>query len=172
MKKMIAILLIFGFCIGLFSCTKEKEPAGDFSFTLVWGCYGISSYDSRTGKLIKTSHATRPEDYITEFYLTEEQMAEIGSLLQKLDLESYPDEYDPHLTEDGQTTTSRPSMDLILTLQWDGKTKTVVCRETALQYTSRVKKGNDFLQTCKTIIDMLTDSDEWKALPPYEFIYD
>ncbi|MBQ8496802.1 MAG: hypothetical protein IJ489_05015 [Clostridia bacterium] len=174
MKKSIAIFLLICFLMGLGSCTKDEtqEPVGDFTFTLVWGCYGISSYDSATGKLVKTSHATHPEDYVTNFYLTEEQMAEISALLQELDLESYPDEYDPHLTEDGQTTRSDPSMDLILTLQWDGKTKTVACRETALHYTSRVKKGNGFLQTCKTIIDMLTASEEWKSLPPYEFLYD
>lgn len=174
MKKCIVIFLVICFLVGICACaeTKENEPVGDFAFTLVWDCYGISSYDSATGKLVKTSHATHPEDYVTDFYLSEEQMEEIGTLLQALDLESYPDEYDPHLTEDGQTTTSRPSMDLVLTLQWDGKTKAVACRDTALQYTSRVEKGNDLLQACKTIIDMLTASEEWKALPPYEFLYD
>ena len=45
-----------------------------FSFSLVWDCYGVSSYDSETGRLIKTTDATNPEDYITHCELTEEQM--------------------------------------------------------------------------------------------------
>lgn len=174
MKKMVAIFLILSFCICLCACkeAKMRESVDDFNFTLVWGCYGISSYDSKTGKLVKTTDATRPKDYVTTLALSEEQMKQIGDILFSLALESYPDEYDPHLTENGQTTTSRPSMDLILTVEWNGKKKTIACRETSLQYTSRVEKGNNFLQACKTIIDILTSSEEWKALPAYEFLYD
>ena len=43
-----------------------------FSFSLVWNCYGVSSYDSETGRLIKTTDATNPEDYITHCELTED----------------------------------------------------------------------------------------------------
>lgn len=171
---MIAIFLILSFSICFCACTKDeiRDPSGDFSFTLVWGCYGISSYDSKTERLVKTTDATHPKDYVTTLALNEEQMKQIGEILFSLDLESYPDEYDPHLMEDGQTMTSRPSMDLILTVEFEGKTKTIACRETSLQYTSRVEKGNAFLQACKTIIDMLTSSEEWEALPEYEFLYD
>ena len=63
-------------------------------------------------------------------------------------------------------------MDLILTVEMNGEVKTVACRDIALQYTSRVKKGNALLQTCKQMIDQLTATEEWRALPNYEFLYD
>jgi hypothetical protein len=175
MKRWIAVFCLCAMILTVFCACAEKpseKPAGDFSFTLVWGCYGISSYDSKTGKLVKTNHATHPEDYVTTFYFTEAELAEIEALLSALDLKNYPDEYDPHLTEDGQTTLSSPSMDLILTVEMNGEVKTVACRDIALQYTSRVKKGNALLQTCKQMIDQLTATEEWRALPDYEFLYD
>lgn len=176
MKRMIATLCLVCLLVSLCACGEQAPkgplPEPDFHFSLVWGCYGISSYDSETGKLVKTTDATHPEDYVTEFHLTAAQTEEIGALLSALDVESYPDVYDPHLTEDGQTTVSCPSMDLILTVKWDGKTKTIACRDTSVFYTSRVEKGNAFLQTCKTIVDMLTETDAWKALPDYEVLYE
>lgn len=176
MKRMIAVFCLVCLLASLCACGARK-PKGplydpDFHFSLVWGCYGISSYDSRTGKLVKTTDATDPEEYVTTFYLTKEEMETIGEWLVSLDPESYPDEYDPHLTENGETALSSPSMTLILTVEMNGESKTIACRETALQYTSRVEKGNAFLQTCKKIVDMLTSSEAWKALPEYEFLYD
>ena len=169
MKK---IVLLFVFAFVFCSCQSAKKPTeNDFAFSLVWGCYGIRSYDSATGKLVKTSHATHPENYVTTLYLDEEQMREIYALIESIDLDSYPDEYDPHLTEDGQTTMSKPSMDLILTVEKDNVKKQVACRETSLGYTSLVGKGNDFLQVCKKIRDILMETEEWKALPDYEFLY-
>ena len=52
----------------------------DFSFSLVWNCYGISSYDSQTGKLVKTTDATNPKDYITYYQLTDEDKEYIYNL--------------------------------------------------------------------------------------------
>ena len=34
------------------------------------------------------------------------------------------------------------------------------------------KKGQKFLSVCKAIEEILTGSEEWKALPEYEFLYD
>lgn len=176
MKRMIATLCLVCLLVSLCACGEQAPkgplPEPDFHFSLVWGCYGISSYDSETGKLVKTTDATHPEDYVTTFHFSEEALAEICALFSALELESYPDIYDPHLQTDGETLMSSPSMDLILTVEINGKTKTVAASGTALQYTSRVKKGNDFLQACKTIVDMLTESDAWKALPDYEVLYE
>ena len=70
----------------------DKE---EFSFSLTWGCYGVSSYDSKTGKLIKTTDATNPEDYVTDYQLTDEDKEYFYDLISLLDINSYPDEYDP-----------------------------------------------------------------------------
>lgn len=140
----------------------------NLSFSLTWNTYGISSYDSATGKLVKTSDATNPEDYITTLELDGQQMFAIWELLWELDIETYPDEYDPH----GGGLSSDPSMTLILTLRDGDKVKTVRAEDIALTYESNDPKGQKFLDTCKGIRDILTATEEWKALPEYEFFYD
>ena len=35
-----------------------------------------------------------------------------------------------------------------------------------------VEKGQAFLDTCSAISNMLTETEEWKALPPYETLYE
>jgi len=153
-----------------------KEEAGvssvsanypNYSFSLTWNTYGISSYDSNTGILIKTSDATNPKDYTTNLKLTEQQCSGIWKLIKGLDIESYPDEYNPH-----GNGVSTPYMTLILSVKADGIDKTITVKETMLSYEADNEKGQKFLDTCKGIRDILTATEEWKALPEYEFFYD
>ena len=153
-----------------------KEEAGaasvstnypNFSFSLTWNTYGISSYDSKTGTLIKTSDATNPKEYTTNLKLTEQQYSAVWKLIKGLDIESYPDEYNPH--GNGAST---PYMTLILSVKADRIDKTITVKETMLSYEADNKKGQKFLDTCKGIRDILTATEEWKALPEYEFFYD
>lgn len=153
-----------------------KEKAGvssvstnypNYSFSLMWNTYGISSYDSKTGTLIKTSDATNPKEYTTNLKLTEQQYSAIWKLIKGLDIESYPDEYNPH-----GNGVSTPYMTLILSVKADGIDKTITVKETMLSYEADNKKGQKFLDTCKGIRDILTATEEWKALPEYEFFYD
>lgn len=152
----------------------EMQPIDDtaaevaFSFSLTWNTYGISSYDSVTGKLVKTTDATEPERYVTSYKLTEEQREEIYALIEKLDIVSYPDVYDPH---NGKLV-SEPSMTLILSVKADSLEKTVRAEGIALTYEAENRKGQRFLEVCKSIRDILVETDEWKALPEYEFFYD
>ena len=85
-----------------------------------------------------------------------------------MDIETYPDEYNPH----GNGLASKPSMTLILTLRDGDNVKTVRAENIALSYESDDPKGQKFLDTCKGIRDILTATEEWKALPEYEFFYD
>ena len=63
-------------------------------------------------------------------------------------------------------------MTLILSVKADGIDKTITVKETMLSYETNNKKGQKFLDTCKGIRDILTTTEEWKALPEYEFFYD
>lgn len=145
----------------------EKMPE-DFSFALTWGCYGISSYDSTSGILVKTTHATHPEDYVTSYELPEEVKNQIYDEIRVLDPVSYPDVYDP---QEGGLMSS-PSMTLILTVCANGKEKTIKAVSIACTYKSEDEKGQLFLSTCKAIETILTETEEWKALPEYEFFYE
>ena len=139
----------------------------NYSFSLTWGTYGISSYDSKTGTLIKTKDATNPKDYTTNLKLTEQQYSAIWKLIKSLDIDSYPDKYNPH--KNGAST---PYMTLILSVKSDDIDKTVTVEETILSYDANNKKGQKFLDVCKGIEEILTETSEWKSLPEYEFLYD
>ena len=142
------------------------EIPEDFSFALVWNCYGISSYDSQTGKLVKATDATNPEDYITYYQLTDEDKEYIYNLLVSLDAKSYPDIYDP------KSGMSEPPMTLILTVRENGEVKTIKAENISLTFKSEDEKGQVFLSVCGEICRLLTTTDEWKALPAYEKLYE
>ena len=145
----------------------RTDVPDNLSFALTWNTYGISSYDSATGKLIKTTGATNPEDYITVLKLDETRLLEIWKLLCELDIETYPDEYCPH----GKGLSSKPSMTLILTVRDGDKVKTVRAENIVSSYECDNPKGQKFLDTCKGIRDILIATEEWKALPECEFFY-
>ena len=154
-------------------CVQEMEKVvdesavpEDFYFKLTWNCYGVSSYNSQTGKLIKTTDATNPGDYVTEYRLTHEDEVYFYKLLDYLNASSYPDVYNPN---DGM---SEPSMTLILTVHANGETKTIKAENIQVSYTSPDAKGQKFLSVCKKISERLTATDEWRALPEYEVLYD
>ncbi len=139
----------------------------NFSFSLTWNCYGVSSYDSKTGRLVKTTDATHPEDYVTEAFLTDEQLTKVYNLISEMEVSSYPDEYNPH-----GNAASKPPMTLILSVDMGDTEKTISAKNIAISYETNNEKGQTFLTACKTIIDMLENTEEWKALPEYEFFYD
>ncbi len=138
-----------------------------FEFSLTWDCNGISSYDSETGRLIKTNDATVPSDYTTTYKLTDSQKRQIYSLILSLDVTSYPDKYDPN-----EALRTSPSMTLILSVKTDILQKTVSAENIALSYEADNARGQRFLSVCEEIKNILTETEEWKALPEYEFFYD
>ena len=154
----------------LVSCGKKllpEERPDDFSFSLVWGAYGTSSYDSRTGKLVKTTDATNPEDYVTYLRLSDETLDYFYRLLRDLDVEDYPDEYDPD-----PHTMCTPSSALTVTVRAGGKTKVVKVDDMAASPIAFIGKSKKYIEACTTIRDFLMSTAEWKALPEYEFFYD
>lgn len=172
MKKrgLIAVLLFAILCSACTNVKKSetnKSSMEDFYFRLTWGCYGISSYDSETGKLVKTKDATHLEDYITNYKLTDEELEEIYDLIEELDVETYPDYYNPNEGE-----MSSPTMTLILVVNTGDGEKMIAAKDIAISYNSKDRKGQKFLDACKTIRDILIETKEWKALPEYEFLYD
>ena len=172
MKKFMAFILVLIFVLSMAGCGVE-EPINnptvvpeDFAVALTWNCYGVSSYDSQTGKLVKTTDASNPDDYVTYYQLTNQDKEYIYSLIAPLDISSYPEEYDP------QNGMSEPSMTLILTVYCNGIQKTIKAENIALSFTSEDEKGQAFLSVCEAICNRLTATEEWKALPDYENFYE
>ncbi len=169
MKRTLSFILasmVLLFCLtGCNSTSLPKEP-DEFSFSLTWGTYGISSYNSTTGELVKTNDTTRPEDYITTYHLSEDELDTIYALIRKLDIESYPDIYDPN-----PGTGTEPPATIILEVHTKDVDKTITAKDIAMGYDANNNKGQKFLETVKAIKDILIETDEWKAFPEYEFFY-
>ena len=138
----------------------------DFSFSFSWDVNGNSSYDSSTGKLVKTTVATNPDDYITNYQLTEEDKIYIYNLITELDVNSYPDMYNPN-----NGMMSKPSMTLVLKVRMDGVEKIIQAKSINFSFVSKDSKGQKFLSVCEAIRDRLIATEEWKALPDYEYVY-
>ena len=164
MKKLIIALLIITAAF-LPSCRQDSTIPPDFEFTLIWDVCGISSYDSAVGRLVKESAATVPEDYITTLILSGEQRENIRGILNDLDISKYPSKYDPC-----SGSLSTPSQTIILSVMYRGKTHTIECRGIAFE--AKEEKGQAFFDACDAITSILVSTEEWKALPDYEHLYE
>ena len=174
-KRLFAVLLM-GIVMFTTGCTaKETELPEDYSFSLTWGVYGVSSYDSSTGKLVKTTDATKPEDYETTYMLTEAEQEEIRELLSNLDLKAYPEMYDPfNAPNSEQKVMTCPSQDIILVVNLGDEIVEIKAIDIALSGTASGYNSDarEFLKAVERIKDILFATDEWQALPEYEFLYD
>ena len=170
MRKITAILMCLFLVFALSACQSgktSKAALDSFSFSLTWNCNGDSSYDSESGKLIKLKNTTNIEDYTTIYQLTDEQKQEIYDLIMELDVNSYPNVYDPY---EGEVHTS-PSRNLILSVKTDTIQKTIRAVGIAVEEKANNEKGQKFLDVCEAIRDILTSTDEWEALPE-GFLYE
>ena len=148
----------------------------DFAFRFTWGCYGVSSYDSESERLVKTSDSTHPEDYVTSLGLDGQQRRRAWLLLSQLDWAGYPAEYDPYNAPDSDSrVASEPSQDLVLWFRAQGEEHSVSCRGICLEgggIQGYDAKARTFLQVCDRLTELLTGTPEWQALPDYEFYYE
>lgn len=151
-----------------FGSPADYMEVVDFSFSLTWGTFGISSYDSKTGKLVKTDDISPNDDYVATHYLTPQEKLKIFSIIEALDVYSYPDEYNPTLG-----IGSNPYQTLILSVHKapDYIPKTITAREVAFSDATS-EKGQKFMDACDAIEDILENTEEWKALPDYPYLYD
>lgn len=176
-KKLASLLLILAIAAALASCGRTVEGVpDDFSFSIVWGVFGISSYDSKTGKLQKTKDATDVERYTAYVKLTDEELRTVCRLLcSDIDLDEYPDSYDPFNAPDAETKiATEPNETIIITVTENGRTKTVRCVGIALAGFSacRDDASRAFLASERAVVELLTSHPAWRAFPDYEFYYE
>ena len=138
----------------------------EFDFSLTWGTFGISSYDSKTGCLVKTDDAPNVEDFTTTYFLTPREKLKVYKTVRELNMTSYPEEYNPTAG-----IGSDPYQTLILSVEINATNIKITANEVALGDATS-EKGQRFMDACKTISDILKNTDEWKALPDYPYLYD
>ena len=160
----------------LYPETSDIELPEDFSFSIIWGTYGISSYDSQSGKLVKAKDATDVSKYTTFVKMSKgELQAVYRSLFLDIDITKYPEFYDPFNAPDAEVKmVSEPNQTIIITATANGRTKTVTCN--AIAFGSLQDCFSDearaFLTAKQEIVNLITSFPEWKAFPEYEFFYE
>ena len=137
----------------------------EFEFSLTWGIFGHSSYDSKTGCLVKTDDVSNVEDFTTTYFLTPQEKLKIYKTVRDIEITSYPDEYNPT-----EGIGSDPYETLILSAKINDISKTVTANQVALDDATS-EKGKRFMDACDTISDILENMDEWKALPENPNVY-
>ena len=155
------------------SCSSSSAPSfpvaqEDFYFVLTWGVQLDSSYDSRTGTLIKTKYVRerKPEEYITTYQYP--NINEIYEMAKSINVYSYADDYYPY--EGSQIMTS-PSVDYVFEIN----DKTIASNDCPMLYEipeGVTERGKKYLALILTIKNTLITSDEWKAMPDFEILYD
>ena len=164
---LIALILLCDLCGCNASTSRPTETPPDCSFSVTWGTFGISSYDSQTGKLIKTTDATNPNDYVTTYHLSQKELDTVYQLIRDLDVAKYDDQFSP-----SDFNGSDPYLTLSLTVRTGKINKTVQAIEVADYRDANNAKAQKYLDTVKAIKDILIETDAWKALPDYEVFYD
>ena len=190
MKKATALLICFFFVFGCIGCgtipqhsdpdssvdRSEIELPEDFSFSIVWGTYGISSYDSQSGRLVKTSDATDISKYTTFFRMSKSELQTVyRCLFSDIDITEYPESYAPFNAPGAEIVmTSCPSQTITIRVTANGVTKTVQCDSIAIGRLEDCcsEEAKAFLSAEREIVDLITSFPEWEAFPDYEFFYD
>ncbi len=144
---------------------REIIKQDDFDFSLRFNTFGTSYYDSKTGTLIKTNDVINrsAEEYKTIFLLSDEQKAEIKKAVEELNIESYPDKYNPY-----GPLSSAPSETMIFTVG----DKTISCEGVSLGGEAEDEKAQKFLDVINMIKKYIYSSAQWRSLPDYEVLYD
>ena len=156
------------------STTEEiilpQQMPEDFSFFLRFGTFGCSSYDSKTGRLVKTSTVIErePEDYIATYVMSEEQLKELYEKIRESDILNIEREFN-----DNDFVMADPYCTVSLTVSYGEISKIVSADGIAglsLSY-ALTEEAKIYNSTVSYIVDRLLETDEWKALPDYEFKY-
>ena len=173
-KKLLSLALAALMLVCLFvSCqgSLPKEMPEDFSFSIRWGVFGESSYDSSTGKLVKARMSTEPEKYITTYFLSDEEKQAVYDIIKEMKFEKF------NKFGKFDFVFSDPHFRLSLTVKTADMDKTVVAENVAykpsdLSSSANSLRGKRYLKGIEKITDILVSTEEWKALPDYEFQYD
>ena len=166
------LLIPITILMAISSCSTSDVPSfsveqEDFYFVFTWGVQLDSSYDSRTGTLIKTKYVRerQPEEYIATYQYP--NINEVYEMAKSINVYSYEDDYYPY---EGCSIRSNPSVDYVFEIN----DKTITSKDCPLLQevpNDVTKKGKQYLSLILTIKETLTNSDEWKAMPEFEVLY-
>ncbi|MBQ8641427.1 MAG: hypothetical protein IJ480_04355 [Clostridia bacterium] len=156
MKSFFILVFLLAVCT---SCGTGNAIDETYSFALQWGYDGMYSYDSTTGELVKGAN-------VSQYVLTEAECLRIQDILRNLDVQSYPDEYNPN-----ENLATSPPMTLLLTVRTEAWEKTITAKEIASCYASEDRRGQRFLDVFVQITEILERTAVWNAMPDVDLFY-
>lgn len=168
MKKILSFILAIFFVTLLVSCNNPlpKQMPEDFSFSLQWGIWGKSYYNSETGELIKSKYEDNKEDFKTVCFLNEDELEEVYFILYKLNLNNYDDMKTQEFRQ------CKPGMKYELEVKINEAYKIITLPEgidrSRTHITSRARKIQNAIDQ---ITEIIYQKEEWKALPKEEKLY-
>ena len=189
-RKTIALLACLLLLIGCMGCrtivqhgdssspiaVSEVELPEDFAFSIIWGTYGISSYDSQSGKLVKTKDATDVSKYTAFVKMSKSELRTVyRCLFSDMDISKYPESYDPFNAPGAEIRmTSEPNQTIEISVTANGSAKTVKCESVAFGSLNDCysEEAKAFLSAEREIVNLITSFPEWNAFPEYEFFYE
>ena len=150
----------------------ETSGLPDFEFSLEWGPYGVSSYDSDSGELIMNREENNPEKYTAVHQLTDEERRKVWALLISLPYDAYPEDYKPN-----PNAATEPETRIVLSVTADGKTHTTRTTDGALIMDDSVEAGvqngaKAFAKVIRELENLLMETPEWQAFPEPEVYYE
>ena len=145
-----------------------------FGFAIGWGIYSDSTYDSRTGKLVKSGIQPDIADYTTTLVLSGEQLAAVKEILDRLDLASYPAVFTPYDDVAGTEMEMSIPYETIKIVMYDGEKTLYACCDNICLGGSNVysEKTKAFLNAAREITRMITAAPEWQSLPELVNLYE
>lgn len=89
---MISCVILFG----IIRYDRSNQMPEDFSFYFSFGTENNMFYDSASKVLVKDQRAKHPERYTTKLDVSKAQRKQIWEKIRQMDIDSYPDRYDPN----------------------------------------------------------------------------
>ena len=168
MKKIILPIIFMAILMtGCGSSNSFSAPVEEFTFSLTWGCDYDSSYDSQTHILVKANKVIehQPKEYITTYQYP--NVESIYNKVKAMNIYSYPNLYDAY---QGVSIYTEPNTNYLLKIG----DKTIEAKDCPIVNgypKGLTNKGKKYLELVFEIIDTVTGSEEWKALPDPEVLY-
>lgn len=168
MKKRILILPLLIMLSGCNNAPAFDTPFEEFKFSLQWGVQLDASYNSETKQLVKFTHVRerQPEDYITTY--TYPNLKDVYDSVKEMNPYTYADDYDPFAKKNH--IMSNPSMHYILTI--GDKSIEIKDYPISRDLSGLSNKGKKLMALIFSVTDTIENSEEWKALPDFEYYYE